>query len=173
MQAPADAPQVWTPAWIGLGANLGERAQTIEQAIDALRRLPRTRLTGRSRQYLSAPHQAQGPDFVNAVARIETLLAPGELLEALHRIEANFGRERPYRNAPRPLDLDLLVYGDRTISLPGLQVPHPRLHERAFVLRPLAELDPDLLLPGLGPVRQWLPRVAAQRCDPTGPIPRR
>jgi 2-amino-4-hydroxy-6-hydroxymethyldihydropteridine diphosphokinase len=168
MDRPSPTPDDWTPAWIGLGANLGDRLATIRLAIDALRTLPRTRLTARSRSYLSAPHDAQGPDFVNAVARLETRLAPQELLEALHHIEARFGRERPHRNAPRVLDLDLLVYGDRTIRQPGLEVPHPRLHERAFVLRPLAELDPDLQVPGVGAVRQWLPKVAAQRCDPIG-----
>jgi 2-amino-4-hydroxy-6-hydroxymethyldihydropteridine diphosphokinase len=161
-------PSAGTPAWIGLGANLGDRIAAVERAIDALRTLPRSRLTGRSRLYLSAPHQAGGPDYVNAVARLSTLLEPLELLAALQGIEVRFGRERPHRNAPRTLDLDLLVYGSRIVREPGLDVPHPRLQERAFVLRPLAELDPDLQVPGIGPVRQWLSGVAAQRCDPIG-----
>jgi 2-amino-4-hydroxy-6-hydroxymethyldihydropteridine diphosphokinase len=153
-------------AWIGIGANLGEPFQTVEQAIDALRTLPRTRLLARSRLYASAPHDAEGPDYANAVARLDTSLEPEALLAALQRIEAAHGRLRSHRHAPRTLDLDLLLYGDRVIGSPDLQVPHPRMHERAFVLRPLAEIDPGLSIPGLGPVRQWLPLVAMQRCEP-------
>jgi 2-amino-4-hydroxy-6-hydroxymethyldihydropteridine diphosphokinase len=153
-------------AWIGIGANLGEPRQAVEQAIDALRTLPRTRLDARSRTYASAPHEADGPDYANAVARIDTGLAPEALLAALQRLEDAHGRTRSHRNAPRTLDLDLLLYGDRVIRSAELQVPHPRMHERAFVLRPLADIDPDLSIPGIGPVRQWLPRVATQRCEP-------
>jgi 2-amino-4-hydroxy-6-hydroxymethyldihydropteridine diphosphokinase len=155
-------------AWIGLGANLGDRHLTIEQALEALRALPRTRLVARSSLFASAPHDAAGPDYLNAVARLDTLLEPLELLSALQRIEQRFGRSRPHRNAPRTLDLDLLLYGDEVLHGPVLQVPHPRMHERAFVLRPLAELDPDLAIPGHGPVRELLPAVAGQRCDPIG-----
>ena len=166
-------------AWIGLGANLGDRRATIEAALDALRTLPRTRLVARSRLWASAPVDAGGPDYLNAVARLDTTLAPLELLAALQAIEARFGRERAFRNAPRTLDLDLLLAGDATHDLPAadgapaLVVPHPRLHERAFVLRPMADIDEGVVVPGRGPVRQWLARVAEQRCDPWSPSPRR
>jgi 2-amino-4-hydroxy-6-hydroxymethyldihydropteridine diphosphokinase len=159
-------------AWVGLGANLGDRRATIEAALDALRTLPRTRLVARSRLWSSPPVQADGPDYLNAVARLDTGLAPRELLSALRAIETRFGRERPYRHAPRTLDLDLLLTGDAVLDLPAeddepaLVLPHPRLHERAFVLRPMAELDADVAIPGHGPVRQWLDRVAGQPCDP-------
>jgi len=153
-------------AWIGLGANLGERRATIEAALDALRTLPRTRLVARSRLWASAPVDAGGPDYLNAVARLDTLLEPHDLLAALQAIEARFGRERAWRNAPRTLDLDLLLAGDATLDTPSLVVPHPRLHERAFVLRPMADIDARIVVPGRGPVRQGLARVADQRCVP-------
>ncbi|HYF58023.1 MAG TPA: 2-amino-4-hydroxy-6-hydroxymethyldihydropteridine diphosphokinase [Burkholderiaceae bacterium] len=153
-------------AWIGLGANLGDRRAAIGSALDALRLLPRTRLLARSRLWASPPLDADGPDYLNAVARLDTGLAADELLAALHAIEARAGRERPHRNAPRTLDLDLLLHGDATIDGPSLTLPHPRIAARAFVLRPLAELDPDLLVPGRGRVRELLPAVAAQRCVP-------
>jgi 2-amino-4-hydroxy-6-hydroxymethyldihydropteridine diphosphokinase len=153
-------------AWIGLGANLGDRRATIEAAIGALGALPGTRVRARSRLWTSAPLDAGGPDYLNAVARLETALGPRPLLVALQGIESRFGRERSHRNAPRTLDLDLLLAGDATIDTPALVVPHPRLHERAFVLRPMADIDPSVVIPGRGPVRQWLTRVAGQRCDP-------
>jgi 2-amino-4-hydroxy-6-hydroxymethyldihydropteridine diphosphokinase len=159
-------------AWVGLGANLGARRATLEAAIDALRTLPQTRLVARSGLWSSPPVDAAGPDYLNAVARLATLLDPHALLAALRAIEARHGRARAYPNAPRTLDLDLLLYGDATIDAPAapgrpaLVVPHPRLHERAFVLRPIAELDADVVVPGRGPVRQWLPAVAPQRCVP-------
>jgi len=153
-------------AWIGLGANLGERRATIEAALDALRTLPRTRLVARSRLWASAPVDAGGPDYLNAVARLDTRLDAHDLLAALQAIEGRFGRERAYRNAPRTLDLDLLLAGDATIDTPSLVVPHPRLHERAFVMRPMADIDARIVVPGRGPVRQWLAHVADQRCVP-------
>jgi 2-amino-4-hydroxy-6-hydroxymethyldihydropteridine diphosphokinase len=149
-------------AFIGLGANLGQPQATLRQALAAIAALADTRLVATSRLYRSAPVQAQGPDFVNAVAEIETALEPLALLRALQRIEAAHGRERPYRNAPRTLDLDLLFYGDRVIDEPGLRVPHPRLHERAFVLVPLLELAPGLEHPTLGPLAPWRVSVADQ-----------
>jgi len=151
-------------AFIGLGANLGDRQDTIERAIRALARLPATRLAGRSGLWASPPLQADGPDYLNAVARLDTRLDPFELLAALQAIEQRHGRRRPYPRAPRTLDLDLLLHGDARIDTPSLTVPHPRLHERAFVLRPLHELAPETLIPGRGPVRPWLDRVASQRC---------
>lgn len=150
-------------ACIALGANLGDPASTLRAAFAALADLPDSRLLARSALYLSAPVGLSGqPDFVNAAARIETSLSPEALLDALLAIEQQFGRMRGERNGPRTLDLDLLLYDDRVISTPRLTVPHPRLHLRAFVLLPLADLDPDLPLPGRGSVAAWLPAVATQ-----------
>ena len=132
-------------AYIALGANLGEAAAVVASAIDALNRLPDTRLEARSHLYRSAPVDAQGPDFINAVAAVSTRLTAPDLLLALQQLEQRAGRERPYRNAPRTLDLDLLLYGDACIDSPSLTVPHPRMMERAFVLIPLAEIAPDLV----------------------------
>ena len=130
-------------AFVGLGANLGDAPATVRQAIDALGTLPHTRLLRASRLYRSAPWEASGPDFINAVAEVHTALDAHALLSALHGLEQATGRERPYLNAPRTLDLDLLLYGDAHIATPTLTVPHPRMWQRAFVLRPLAEIAPD------------------------------
>ncbi len=132
-------------AHVALGANLGDARATVRDAIAALDRLPQTRLLRASALYRSAPWEASGPDFINAVAAIETGLDAHELLQALQALELQAGRERPYRNAPRTLDLDLLLYGDAIIDSPELIVPHPRLRERAFVLLPLAEITPALV----------------------------
>lgn len=132
-------------AHVALGANLGDARATVRDAIAALDRLPQTRLLRASALYRSAPWEASGPDFINAVAAIETGLGAHELLHALQALELQAGRERPYRNAPRTLDLDLLLYGDAIIDSPELIVPHPRLRERAFVLLPLAEIAPTLV----------------------------
>ena len=131
-----------TPAYVAIGANLGDAEATVRQAIDDLAALPRTRLAARSSLYRSAPFEAQGPDFINAVVELQTALAPLALLAELQRLEASAGRERPYRNAPRTLDLDLLLHGDTVMHDPVLTLPHPRMNERAFVLRPLAEIAP-------------------------------
>lgn len=156
-------------AFIGLGANLGDAAAALRAAFAALSALPRTRLSARSSIYRSAPVDAAGPDYLNAVAQIDTGLSAHELLAHLQTIERQQGRERPYRNAPRTLDLDLLLYGDHVIATPELTVPHPRLHLRAFVLVPLAELAPGLALPGLGPIGPLLPGVAEQAIERLGP----
>ena len=132
-------------AYVALGANLGDAAAVVASAIDALNRLADTRLEARSHLYRSAPVDAQGPDFINAVAAVSTRLTAPDLLLALQQLEQRAGRERPYRNAPRTLDLDLLLYGDACIDSPSLTVPHPRMMERAFVLIPLAEIAPDLV----------------------------
>ena len=134
-------------AYIALGGNLGDAAATVRRAIAALAALPRTRLLAASGLYRSAPVEASGPDFINAVAAIATRLPAPELLDALHAIEQAEGRQRPWRNAPRTLDLDLLLYGDQHIDTPRLTVPHPRMWQRAFVLRPLAEIAPHLTPP--------------------------
>lgn len=130
-------------AFVALGANLGDAAATVRRAIAELDALPQTRLLRASAVYRSAPWEATGPDFYNAVAELQTALGPHELLAALHGMEQAAGRERPYLNAPRTLDLDLLLYGDARIATPTLTVPHPRMWQRAFVLRPLAEIAPD------------------------------
>ena len=131
--------------YAGLGANLGHARQSIDSAILALGKLPETLLVGRSSFYQSAPFQADGPDYTNAVVHLRTRLNAIDLLRAFQTVEDLAGRERPYRNAPRTLDIDLLLYGDGNIQSPELQVPHPRMHERAFVLLPLSELAPELV----------------------------
>lgn len=130
-------------AWIALGANLGDAAATLKQAMAAIAQQPLCRMVRASSLYRSAPVDANGPDFVNAVVEISTRLTAPELLDVLQAIEAAAGRERPYRNAPRTLDLDLLLYGDARIESDRLCVPHPRMAQRAFVLLPLAQIAPQ------------------------------
>ena len=130
-------------AFIALGANLGDARQAVEDALQALDRLPDTRVSARSRLYCTAPHEATGPDFINAVALVDTALSPLDLLHALQALEVQAGRERPYRHAPRTLDLDLIFHGDAQLDTPALTLPHPRWQERAFVLWPLAEICPE------------------------------
>lgn len=132
-------------AFVGLGANLGDAPATLAWALQALGDLPATCCVARSSLYKSSPVDCApgSPDFYNAVAELQTRLTAPDLLRALHRLEARAGRERPYRNAPRTLDLDLLLYGEARIDSPPLTVPHPRMWERAFVLQPLAQIAPD------------------------------
>lgn len=152
---------------VGLGANLGDDLlATLTQAARALAALPDTRLVTLSSAWRSAPVDAGGPDFLNAVAALDTALSPIELLDALQAIEQTHGRERPYRNAPRTLDLDLLLYGDLVLDTPRLTLPHPRLGERAFVLRPLLEIAPELAPLAAGNAWQ------TQRIELSGAIPR-
>lgn len=146
-------------ACIGLGANLGDRGAALARAVQALAALPTTQQVRVSGLYASAPIDAGGPDYLNAVAELSTRLAPLALLDALQAIEQAAGRERPYRNAPRTLDLDLLVYGDQQLVSERLTLPHPRIAERAFVLLPLAELAPELVL------AEQLEAVAEQRIE--------
>ncbi len=127
---------------MALGANLGDAAATVRRAFQSLGSTPGLRLIKASSLYRTAPVDATGPDFINAVAEVATTLTAPDLLDALQAIESAEGRERPYRNAPRTLDLDVLLYGDARIDSPRLTVPHPRMHERAFVLVPLAEVAP-------------------------------
>ena len=134
-------------AFVGLGANLGDARTAVLRAMDALDGLQGTRVVARSSLYRSAPVDATGPDFVNAVVALETTLDPSGLLAELQRLEHDALRERPYRNAPRTLDLDLLRHGDAVLRTARLSLPHPRMHERAFVLRPLAEIAPALVTP--------------------------
>jgi 2-amino-4-hydroxy-6-hydroxymethyldihydropteridine diphosphokinase len=149
-------------AYIGLGANLGDAAQSVRDAIALLSDVPETRLIARSSLYTSAPIEAGGDDFVNAVVRLDTSLDAHALLHQLQHIEQLFGRERPFRNAPRTLDLDLLLYGSQTINDNVLVVPHPRMHSRAFVLLPLLELTPAIHIPTLGYANELLAAVREQ-----------
>lgn len=151
-----------TRAAIGLGANLGDARATLLVAADAIARLPGVAGLRLSLTYRSAPQDADGPDYVNAVAVVETTLPASQLLGQLHAVEQAHGRERPYRNAPRRLDLDLLLYGRAVIDEPGLQVPHPRMHRRAFVLAPLVDVWPDAEVPGRGAARTLLAAVSGQ-----------
>lgn len=130
-------------AFVALGANLGDSRTTIARAMDDISRSAGVTLVQRSSLYRSAPIDSSGPDYVNAVVEILTSLSAPALLAVLQEIEALAGRERPYRNAPRTLDLDILIFGDASIHSPELTVPHPRMFERAFVLLPLAEIAPD------------------------------
>ncbi len=132
-------------AFVALGANLGDAQEAIKSAISALAELPQTRLIRHSSLYRTAPVGACGPDYINAVAEISTGLNPQALLLGLQQLETAAGRERPYPNAPRTLDLDLLLYGEATVESATLSVPHPRLNERAFVLAPLSEVAPHLV----------------------------
>ena len=147
-------------AFVGLGANLENPVQQVSQAVTELDGINRTRLLAASSLYRSDPvGYADQPHFINAVAKLQTRLSPHELLDALHVIENRHGRKRSVRNAPRTLDLDLLIYGVLVLQEEGLTLPHPRMHERAFVLMPLAELAPDARVPGRGPVAQLLAQV--------------
>ncbi|WP_291934362.1 2-amino-4-hydroxy-6-hydroxymethyldihydropteridine diphosphokinase [Limnohabitans sp.] len=149
-------------AYVALGANLGDARSAVLQAFEALACWPGIEVTGRSALYRTAPHEAQGPDFINAVARIDTRLTAPDVLDALQAIEHQAGRVRPYVNAPRSLDLDLLFYGDACMHSPRLTLPHPRWRERAFVLVPLADVWPQRVGP------EDLARVSGQAIERDG-----
>lgn len=151
-----------TTAYIGIGANLGDAQANVQDAIARLRRLPGCTVGAVSSLYRTAPVDSSGDDYINAVACVETQLGAEELLQALHGIEQAHGRERPYRNAPRTLDLDLLLYGQQEIKSPTLQVPHPRMCERAFVIVPLLEIAPGATIPGRIPANCYASAVADQ-----------
>jgi 2-amino-4-hydroxy-6-hydroxymethyldihydropteridine diphosphokinase len=159
IEADPDAP---VAAYIGLGANLGDALANLRSAFTQIGNLALTEVVARSPMYRSTPIDSSGPDYINAVLCVSTRLAPLELLAHLLAIERAHGRERPYRNAPRSLDLDLLLYGDRMIDLPQLSVPHPRMQERGFVLKPLADIAPKLVVPGHGALVSMLARVSDQ-----------
>ena len=155
-----------TVAYVGLGSNIGEPRRQLTEAIIAMSGLPETRLARHSSFYRTAPIGfADQPEFLNAVAALDTRLAPGALLEGLQGIERRHHRERPFANAPRTLDLDLLLFGEERIARPGLTVPHPRMHERAFVLQPLLELDPAISIPGKGKASAFLPATSSQKVE--------
>lgn len=147
--------------YVGLGSNLDDPQSQVTQALLELGRLPHTRLDAQSSLYVSAPLGPQDqPEYINAVARLQTTLMPLALLDELQAIEQTHRRVRQQRWGPRTLDLDILLFGDRVIDLPRLQVPHPHMHSRVFVLRPLAEIEAAIVLPGSGDVGRLL-----QECD--------
>ncbi len=131
--------------YVGLGANLGDAQAAVKRAVVELAKLPLTKLEACSQLYRSAPFEAQGPDFVNAVVQLQTRLNAFDLLLACQAIENRAGRERPYRNAPRTLDVDVLLYGSACIDSAFLTIPHPRMRDRAFVMLPLKEIAPELV----------------------------
>jgi 2-amino-4-hydroxy-6-hydroxymethyldihydropteridine diphosphokinase len=158
----ARAVPLWRPAYIGIGSNIGDPRAQVQQAIERLRRLPRTRVPVTSGLYGSEPFgPIAQPRFVNAVAGCLTQLTPEELLAELRKLEAQMGRERSERWGPRTIDLDLLVLGTERRTGESLTLPHPGIVERNFVLYPLAEIAPDLDVPGLGRVNDLKSRVAA------------
>jgi 2-amino-4-hydroxy-6-hydroxymethyldihydropteridine diphosphokinase len=175
---PPNEPAPGATTFVGLGANLGDARATLRDALTALRALAEPGSFAASSLWGSAPINSSGPDYVNAVARLRTPLAPHALLDALQAIEQRFGRERPYRNAPRTLDLDVLLYGVQddhgglVLADDRLVLPHPRAAQRAFVLAPLAQLWPHGTIPGVGRVEALLAAVAgdpAQRVDVLAP----
>ena len=152
-----------TAAFVGLGANLGAPERQIRQAFLDLDAIPHTRLVRSSSLYRSEPvGYARQPQFVNAVAQLETGLPAERLLAELEAIETRHGRQRSFANAPRTLDLDLLLFGNAVIETEKLQVPHPRMHERAFVLLPLIEIAPDAVIPGRDPLEALLQKCKNQ-----------
>ena len=152
-----------TVAFVGLGANLDDPRRQVQQAFRELDAIPHTRVVRTSSLYRSEPlGYAEQPSFVNAVAQLETGLPAERLLAELHAIEARHGRSRSFANAPRTLDLDLLLFGNAVLDDPGLQVPHPRMHGRAFVLLPLVEIAGDVAIPGLGSAKALLDKCGNQ-----------
>ena len=150
-------------AYIGLGSNLGASQDVLVQAIAALTQIPNCALLKQSNFWQSAPVDAQGPDYLNAVVALSIQMEPLNLLHQLQSIETQFGRQRPYPNAPRTLDLDLLWMAGVTMQTPELTLPHPRLHQRAFVVFPLGQIAPELSIPGLGKIADWRLQTQNQR----------
>lgn len=156
-------------AWVGLGGNTGDPVATLRAAFTAIAALPETELIGRSSLYRTpAWGPVPQPDYINAVGLLETRLEAGRLLAGLLDIERRFGRLRIERWGPRSLDLDLLLYGDEVIDMPGLRVPHPHLHERAFMLVPMLEVDPQATIPAIGSARDALAALASGGIEVVG-----
>lgn len=153
-------------AYVAIGSNLGDPARAVRAAFDGLAAMPGCRLAARSSLYRTTPvGVGRQPDFINAVAAVDTTLEPLALLAELLALEARHGRIRVAPLAARTLDLDLLLHGTTVMDGTNLQLPHPRMHQRAFVLAPLAEIAPDLVIPGRGPIAGLLPAVAGQRIE--------
>ncbi|WP_322010070.1 2-amino-4-hydroxy-6-hydroxymethyldihydropteridine diphosphokinase [Paraburkholderia sp. J12] len=159
-----------TVAWLGIGANLGDARQTLKDAVVCLAQQHTLTVLAKSSLYRSAPIDAGGDDYLNCVVKLETPLSAHELLALCQRVEHHFGRERPFHNAPRTLDIDILLYGDAVIDEPDLSVPHPRMTGRAFVLVPAVEIEADLEIPGRGPASAFLAAVADQRIEKVKPM---
>ena len=157
-------------AYVALGANLVHPAAQVRAALEALSHILDTRLLRASSLYCTAAITSEDqPDYINAVAALETTLTPDALLTALFEIENEFGRRRDFHHAPRTLDLDLLLYDDRMMDTQRLQLPHPRMHLRAFVIEPLLEIAPNCRIPGRGEAAAWLPAVSTQRIEKLAP----
>ena len=147
---------------IGIGANIGDAKSTVIDAIKKLAQLPQTSLKAQSSLFKTSPIDSSGDDYINAVVELDTALSAEDLLRQLQQLELACGRERPYRNAPRTLDLDILLYDNQSINTENLIVPHPRLTERAFVLTPLLQISPFATIPGKGSAHEYAPSVADQ-----------
>ncbi len=170
--ASGDLPVAAVSCHIALGSNLDQPEQQIMCAIETIRCLPAVRLESQASLYRSAPlGYADQPDFINTVIRVSTSLTPDELLAELQGIEQRSGRLRTFSNAPRTLDLDLLLYDQICLNTPELHLPHPRMHQRAFVLLPLLEISPDIRIPGLGAAQDWLAGVSDQAIEKLGTHP--
>ena len=153
-------------AYVALGANLADPVAQLRAALAELAKLPESRLLKASSLYRTAPVGIHDqPDFINAVAALETALSAQDFLGALFEIEARFGRRRDFHHAPRTLDLDLLLFDEQIIDSPQLQLPHPRMHLRAFVMAPLLEIAPDCRIPGRGTAAAWLPATRMQKIE--------
>ena len=148
--------------YIGIGSNLDNPIQQVKRALSALETLPQTTLERHASLFRTAPIDATGDDFINTVAALQTHLTPMDLLRELQRVENDSGRTRPFTNAPRTLDLDILLYGSQRITTPELVIPHPRLAQRAFALIPLLQLDPFITIPGAGPAHTFVQGIADQ-----------
>ena len=155
---------------LGLGANLGDARAGLERTLSRLRQHPALRVSAVSSLWRSAPVDAEGPDFLNAVVAIDTALAPHAMLMLAQSLESEEGRVRPHRNAPRTLDVDLLLAGSLVLETPFLTLPHPRMHQRAFVLAPLLEIDPLAQIPRLGGAADWASACAGQGIEKLGPL---
>ncbi|HEY1610954.1 MAG TPA: 2-amino-4-hydroxy-6-hydroxymethyldihydropteridine diphosphokinase [Paraburkholderia sp.] len=159
-----------TVAYLGLGANLGDARQTLKDAVVCLAQQHTITVLAKSSMYRTAPIDAGGDDYYNCAVKLDTSVSVRQLLALCQRVEDHFGRERPFRNAPRTLDIDILLFGDHEIDEPDLTVPHPRLVGRAFALVPLVEIDPNLAIPGHGLASALLPTVANQRIEKIKPL---
>jgi 2-amino-4-hydroxy-6-hydroxymethyldihydropteridine diphosphokinase len=158
-----------TVAYLGLGANLGDARQTLKDAVVCLAQQATVTVLAKSSLYRTEPIDSGGDDYYNCVVKIDTTLAARQLLGLCQSIEHHFGRERPHRNAPRTLDIDILLYGEARLDEADLIVPHPRLTDRAFALVPLLELDAAIEIPARGRAASFLPAVASQRVEKVSP----
>ncbi|WP_341236258.1 2-amino-4-hydroxy-6-hydroxymethyldihydropteridine diphosphokinase [uncultured Limnobacter sp.] len=151
-----------TPSYLGLGGNLGHPMALFDEVVDHFRAHPLVNAVKESSRFESVPVDASGPNYVNSVLEIQWLGSAEQLLQSCMALESKLGRVRTTRNAPRPIDVDVLLVGHQTVNTSQLTVPHPRMHLRRFVLEPLLQLNPDVLIPGLGPAKHYLPATLDQ-----------